>query len=507
MLFAGGAAMRTVAHSPPTIGDLSAGPTLGAERARVAASAGAGAVLATVIVARHLGTKPLWRDEAISVSVATRSVLRILSVLPHHDANAGVYYGLLHFWLRMAGAGTTGARSLSGACFVATAAVVGWAAARWRGWEMGLAGGLLVATNPFLLYYGQEARPYALAVLLAALSAVALFWRRDRPAAGWYVATTVALVYVDLFAILFAAAMAGAVLLAHLSRRLPVPKVLIRSWIAIAAASAPMAAVMLLGERGQISWLGHPTIGDLTRTVTSMSSGWLGLALMLGLGAAAAVGLRRDRPAVGALAAAFAVPPLGLWSVAQIVPSFIDRYVICSAVALIGLVAAGLSVVREWAGRLAAMVVLAALVVLGMQRIATVEATPFKVDNAPAVVAFIGARARPGDVIGYAGGGLRILVDASRHGQQAFPPDVALAPGGEEYRQHDLYAREVSPAVLEQRLATVQRLWLLTDPSDLRYPQGGPFAVLRSRVSSEFQARAGGSFGAVDVTLLVRPGA
>ncbi|MDQ1442840.1 MAG: hypothetical protein QOG97_3068, partial [Acidimicrobiaceae bacterium] len=38
------------------------------------------AAAATAVVLRHLGTKPLWRDEAISLSVASRPVARILLV-------------------------------------------------------------------------------------------------------------------------------------------------------------------------------------------------------------------------------------------------------------------------------------------------------------------------------------------------------------------------------------------------------------------------------------------
>ena len=474
-------------------------------------------LLAAVVVARHLGTKPLWRDEAISVSVATRPLLRVLSVLPHHDANAGLYYSLLHFWLRL-GSSTVWARGFSAVCFTAAAGLAGWAASRWWGWEIGLACGLLVATNPFLVYYGQETRPYSLAFLLAVLSTITLFWHGERPAAGWYVATTIALVYVNLFAVLLVAAMAGAVVLVHLRRHQPVPKVLIRGWVAIAGASAPLAGLMLIGEGGQIGWLTRPTVATLVRTWTAMAGGWLGLALMLALAATAAIVTARNRPAedqvvVAALAAAFAVPIPTLWAVAQVVPSYLERYVICSVVGLIGLVGAGLRVVIDVAGPVAAAAVLVVLLVIGGQHTAQMEAVAFKIDNAPAVVDFINSRSQPGDAIGYAGGGLRILVNASRpgaptaarfHNPPAFPNDVALAPGGEEFRQHDLYAIEVSPTVLAQRLAGVQRLWLLTDSTDLRYPQDGPFAKLRSLVTGEFTPRASGSFGAVDVTLLVR---
>jgi mannosyltransferase len=472
------------------------------------AVAGISAVVAAGVVLRHLGTKPLWRDEAVSVSVAARPALRILSVLPHHDANAGLFYLLLHVWMRL-GHSPAWARGFSALCFTATAAVVAWAGSRWRGWETGLALGVLVAFNPFLLYYGQEARPYALAVLLATVSTVALFAHLDRPASRTYLVATIALVYADLFAVLFVAAVAAVVLVVQRRRHQALPGDLRRSWWLIAAATAPLAAVMMVFERGQISWVPRSTAQVLATTFTSMSGGWLGLEIVAVLATVALITTRgRDRLIVVALAAGFALPPLILWSVGQIFPDFIDRYVICSALALAGLAGAGLAALRERltsGGRLVALAVLVGLLLLGGQRVARIEATPFKVDNAPAVVGFIAAHAEPGDAVAYAGGGLRTVVDAALpHVPPTFPFDVALAPGGQAFRQHDLYAREVDASELLSRLATVNRIWMVTDPSDQQFPQGGPFAQLKTAVMATYGPDATMSFGSMDVTLLVR---
>jgi mannosyltransferase len=479
------------------------------ERTAALVAAGLSAATATAAVLRHLGTKPLWRDEAISVSVASRPVARILLVLPHHDANAGLYYLLLHAWLWL-GHSPAWARGLSAACLVATAAVAAWAASRWKGWEIGLACGLLVAVNPFLVYYAQEARPYSLAVLLATISTVALFWlgRAPTPLVNRvYLVTTIALVYVDLFAVLHVAAMAGVVAGLSRLRHDPVPPTLKRCWWLIAAATAPLAAVMTIFERGQISWLPRPTFQVLVNTATSMSGGWLGLEVVTVLAIIALVSAGHtpyDQRVVAALAAAFVLPPVLLWSFAHLIPSYIDRYVIVSALAMAGLAAAGLSVLRRAGGRLVATAVLAGLLLIGGQRTARLEAYPYKVDNAPAMVEFIRAQSRAGDAVAYAGGGLRILVESAigRHGM--FPPDIALAPGGEAFRQHDLYAREVDASQLTARLASVQRLWMVTDPSDQRYPQGGPFAALKPLVVATFVPGETTSFGASEVTLLVR---
>jgi mannosyltransferase len=525
---------RAADTSPPDGAEAASGETVGRNRdgrqSAAPAAALASAAVATFVVLRHIGTKPLWRDEAISLSVASRPVTRILSVLPHHDANAGLYYLLLHAWLPISGTHPGQIRGLSALCFIATAALGAWAVARWKGGDVGLACGLLIAVNPFLVYYGQEARPYALAVVLATVSTVALFGHEDGPATRLYAVATIALIYADLFGLLFAGAMAVAVVATYRVRRQPVPAALKRCWWIIAAVTAPLALVMVVFERGQISWIGPVNLPVLFTTLTSMTSGWWGLGLLVALAALAVATLRspgaseRDQRIVVALAAAFMLPPAALWSFSQLVPTFIDRYVICSDLALLGLAGAGLAVLRDragWIGRsgrsgragraagaAVVVVVVAVLLALAGKRTATIEAQPFKVDNGPAVVGFIQARSQPGDAVAYAGGGLEILVDTTLQetslGRRPFPVDIALAPHGEAFSQDDLYPREVSASVLANRLARVQRLWMITDPSDQQYPQGGPFAEDRPDVTAMFQTQATTSFGTVDVSLLVR---
>jgi mannosyltransferase len=463
--------------------------------------------MAAFVVLRHLGTKPLWVDEAVSVSVASRPLGRLLSVLPHRDANAGLYYLVLHQWLRF-GHGQAWDRGVSAACFVAAAGVAAWVGTRWRGAWFGLIAGLLMATNRFLVFYGQEARPYAAAVLLAVICTAALFWNDGEPAPGPYVAATVLLLYVDLFAVLFVAAQLAAVVAVHLWRHRSLPRPLLRCWLVIAALTAPLWLIMMTVERTQIGWLGRPTLSYLELTVLHMTDGRLGLAISAALAMLAVITLARsrvqsDRATVAALAAACLAPPAMLWVFAQIVPSFVDRYVISSTVAAIGLTALGLDIVRRRAPILA-LLVATVLVALGVRDVAALERAPFKYENVPALVAFVAHQTEAGDAIAYGSGGLRLLVDAYRPLDAPFPEDVALAPDGQAARQHDAYAREVTPSVLASRLDTVERLWILSDPSDHGYPSSGPFASLRSALSANFGSMPTIAFPGVDVTLYVR---
>jgi asparagine N-glycosylation enzyme membrane subunit Stt3 len=244
-----------------------------------------------------------------------------------------------------------------------------------------------------------------------------------------------------------------------------------------------------------------------------MTAGWLGLSVMAALSVVALLAMRRresryvggrERLALPALVAAFIIPPPLLWLVSQVVPSFIDRYVICSTVAVIGLAAFGLEVVRHRAGGVVAVAVLIVLAGLGGQRIAAAERKPFKYEDPPAVVSFIERQTQPGDAVGYAGGGLRTVIDAYLPRNAVWPTDIAVAPGGEARRQSDLYAREVSSVTLEQRLTGVQRVWLVTDPTNRRYPPDGPFGALRTSFGQAFRATTAASFPGIDLTLYIR---
>jgi mannosyltransferase len=468
-------------------------------------------ILATVLVLRHLGTKPLWLDETVSASVASRPLGSLLAVLPHHDANAGLYYVLLHGWMHV-GRTQAWVRGPSAIAFAATAGLAAWLGCRWRGAWAGVAAGLLVSTNRFLLFYGQEARPYSLALLLALASTAALFSRDDGPAPAAYIAATVLLLYVDLFASLFVVAQAGTLAIISWRRRTPLPSMYLRCWAITAAVTVPLGLLMVLNQLSQISWLTRPSLRYLEQTLTGMGGGPVGFAVLGGL---AIIALRAGRRRAGegfacqrlvapALAASLFAPPIALWLIAQVAPSFIDRYVICSTIALIGLAVLGSELVRRRAGITVAVLILAVPVLVGGQHIAALERQPYKYENPPAVVAFIDTQTKPGDVIGFGGGGLRTVVDTYLRPGVPFPADITLAPGGEATRHHDIYGQEVSSATLEQRLGSVQRLWIVTDPTNARYPTSGPFTAIRSSVTRTFQQAVAASFPGIDVTLYIR---
>ena len=113
----------------------------------------------------------IWFDEAISIRWATSSVPRIIEVSMTlvEDRLPPLYYLLLKWWVDLAGLSEFGLRYLSvvfGVLLIPSVYILG---SRLFNRYVGLLAALLIALNPFLIWYSQEARMYALAVLLGTL--------------------------------------------------------------------------------------------------------------------------------------------------------------------------------------------------------------------------------------------------------------------------------------------------------------------------------------------------
>lgn len=133
----------------------------------------------------------LWFDEAISLRWARSTVPRIWDVSMHlvEDRLPPLYYLLLKWWGDVAGLSEFSVRYLSVIFGVLLIPVVFALGRRFFNRATGMAAALLVALNPFLIWYSQEARMYAPAVLFGALG-VLCFVRaveaEGRPA-GWWI--------------------------------------------------------------------------------------------------------------------------------------------------------------------------------------------------------------------------------------------------------------------------------------------------------------------------------
>jgi mannosyltransferase len=123
-----------------------------------------------------LDAQSLWLDEAVTAVLLRDDLGTMLRAIPDSESTPPLYYVLAWLWTHVFGTGEVGMRSLSALLGTATIAVA-WALGRRLGGDRaGLAAAALVAFNPMLVWFSQEARSYALVALLGTLSA--LLWLR-----------------------------------------------------------------------------------------------------------------------------------------------------------------------------------------------------------------------------------------------------------------------------------------------------------------------------------------
>ncbi|HEU5061831.1 MAG TPA: glycosyltransferase family 39 protein [Solirubrobacterales bacterium] len=118
-----------------------------------------------------LGTQAYHHDEIVTAS----RVLRVgfghaMDAVGFSESAPPLYYALAWFWTQVTGTSEWGLRSLSAFAGVATIPVAYFIGRELRGQRAGFFAAALVAVNPMLVWYSQEARAYALLGLFCALS-------------------------------------------------------------------------------------------------------------------------------------------------------------------------------------------------------------------------------------------------------------------------------------------------------------------------------------------------
>jgi mannosyltransferase len=418
--------------------------------------------LAAFVALRRGGTKPLWVDEAASLSAAGRSIPDLFRLLRHVDANSGLYYVLLHFWLRL-GHGEAWDRALSAVFGVGAVAAAGWCAARCWGPVAAVGAAFLLALNPFWLFYAQDARTYSLALLLAFVSTatlVAALQRPDRARLFAYGAATTMLLYANLFSVLFVAGQI--VVLARRGRWRP----LLSAWVATALCSAPLALYVVIEQQGQISWILRPTMSNLTGTFLAFTGHGVGLSLLLVLGVVAVLSSRARHPAdltlplVTAATAPFAI----LWLLAQgHAHFFVDRYLIASLAAIVLVGGAGFA--ELWKRHLPVVAIVVAGVIGSVfaSYDLKLERQRYIYDDGRSAALYVAANGHVGDVMVYAAWRFRLSFDVyfPRSADGRRPIDVSVAGGRDVSERGLLFTGDVTTSVLAANLRGAQRVWVV----------------------------------------------
>jgi mannosyltransferase len=127
--------------------------------------------LGAVLRFATLGVQSYHHDEIVTAS----RVLRVgfghaMDAVGFSESAPPLYYGLAWIWTQLTGTGPWGLRSLSALAGVATIPVVFLVGRELRDRRTGFVAAALVAVNPMLIWYSQEARAYSLLAFFCALS-------------------------------------------------------------------------------------------------------------------------------------------------------------------------------------------------------------------------------------------------------------------------------------------------------------------------------------------------
>lgn len=168
-----------------------------ASRARAWAGLGLallGVLLAAGLRFHRLDAQSYWNDEGNTRALVSRDLPTLLRNTAA-DIHPPGYYLALQAWRAGLGESEFALRAFSALAGLALVALVARLGREWLGWRAGLAAAGLAAAHPFLIYYSQEARMYALLAAVGAASCLALgrLWRRpdwDPPALAGLALTT-----------------------------------------------------------------------------------------------------------------------------------------------------------------------------------------------------------------------------------------------------------------------------------------------------------------------------
>jgi mannosyltransferase len=344
-----------------------------------------------------------WIDEGLSVGISSHPLLDIPGVL-RQDGSPPLYYMVLSVWMDVFGFGEADTHALSIAFSVAMVPAAFMAARAMFGTRAGWFGALLAALNPFLTYYAQETRMYALVALLSvAVSGtfVLAFVQRRRAWLPAFALSLALLMYTHNWG-LFLAIGTGAALLALLAGD-PERRGLLRDAVlaygAVALVYLPWVPSLLFQARHTgAPWSEAPLTKDALGGLTSLLGGAapamaFGLITASGLaGLMVAPRLRGPKArAVLSLLTMGAVALALAWVTSQISPAWATRYLAVLIGPLLLLGAGGLS----RAGTMGVVAVAVLAILWAHPRTRALEAK----SNAHTASVLVRDRLEPGDLV------------------------------------------------------------------------------------------------------------
>jgi 4-amino-4-deoxy-L-arabinose transferase-like glycosyltransferase len=341
-----------------------------------------------------LGFQSLWRDEVDAVRFAAEPLDRLLHTFVEPGQNGPLYYLLLRPWLDLVGDGEFALRFFSAFWGVLAVPLIYRFGRRLfpTSTAVALLAALLAATAPYLVWYSQEGKMYALTATLVLLSMDRYLAALER--GGWqrwltYVVSTSAAFYVHLIAALIVPVQVLVFFLLGKEQRGARWKPWLASLAALTAPYLPLVVwqLPLLLEPAQTGYRFVPLHEMLYSLLTSYSLGvvqggaWWMLALFIGLLLAASVWGWREFgiTAMGILLCWLLLPVAVFFLITLVRPIYTARYLIFVLPAFLLLLAAGVTAVAR-RSRLLAGLLLGALLVANGWGLWLQATTPLKAD-------------------------------------------------------------------------------------------------------------------------------
>ena len=453
------------------------------------------AVVTLVVTLWGITGASYWRDEAATLSAAQRPLGNLLRMLGNIDAVHGAYYLLIWVMVKLGGSGELVTRLPSAVAMAVAAVAVAALGGRLVSPRAGLAAGLVFAVLPPVSLYGQDARPYAITVALAAIASYLLVRAMEADRSGsryrWmtgYAVCVAALGILDIFGLLLVVAHAVTVGLRCLrasdagagasgagASGATAARSLAVSWLAAAVAGTALASPMLafaFVQRGTLSWLSPPSLGAVRglRALIGPASMADAVVLAVACGIVVSALLGRDRLRAnwpGSLPALclpwLILPPSILLVGSLITPLYTFRYVLLCTPAIALLAGAGLAALG-WVAGTAALVVIA---LLGVPLQRQERGPDGHGDNVRQADRIVAEHMRPGDAV---------LEFKAENFAQAYPYGIReltpVAQAKTPIASATLIGTFLPDPVVRERLTRVSRVWVV------EYGHPAPLVIL-----------------------------
>ncbi|SEG86036.1 mannosyltransferase [Thermomonospora echinospora] len=502
-------------------------PRSGARRRYLVPAVPAAVTLAVCLAG--LSGPSYWIDEAATISMTQRSLPDFWRTVDHLDVVHALYYLLLRPWAAVFGTGEVALRFPSAAAMALAAAVVALLGRRCASPAVGMFAGLAFGCSVTVTRYAQDARPFAMVVLVVAASTY-LFVRMTqerrrlwRWSAG-YAAGLVLVCLFNVFALMVVAAHAVTLLWLHRAGRVE-RRDLVRWAVSAGTAGLLLApfAYKARHQSGQVVIIPLGMGDELWQFLVFLAGGqWLVpvVAVLAVLGATAPVartaaapvarsgagaGDRRPGPSLLMVAVPWLLIPPALLLAANAFDSiFRPRYVLFCLPALALLVGAGLA----WLGGVRRELLAGALAVAvaaALPAHLAIREQGERNDDLRAAADVLREHARPGDAVLF-------LTPDLRWRAQAYPDafeglhDVMLGRTGPQAA--NLVGTDISDGpTLRRRLLQSTRVWVMRDSTFVDFPP--PDLQWRLRTlhgTGPYTMRTRWRHAGGNLTLLVRRG-